>query len=65
MVKEPRFSNRHATMVKKPQTHFKSVVEQRRSTRKFEPGREVDRDVLDRIVDCGRWAPRSRTSSWA
>lgn len=36
---------------------FFDIIEQRRSTRKFEPGREVDRAVLDRIVNCGRWAP--------
>lgn len=36
---------------------FADVIRQRRSTRKFEPGRAVDRSVLERIVDCGRWAP--------
>lgn len=36
---------------------FFDIIEQRRSTRKFEPGRAVDRAVLDRIVNCGRWAP--------
>lgn len=36
---------------------FHEVIEKRRSTRKFEPGRAVAREVLDRIVDCGRWAP--------
>lgn len=36
---------------------FFDVIAQRRSTRKFEPGRDVDRAVLNRIVDCGRWAP--------
>ena len=39
------------------QTDFHTVIRQRRSTRKFEPGRRVDRAVLERIVDCGRWAP--------
>lgn len=33
------------------------VVRRRRSVRAFEPGREVGRDVLEKIVDCGRWAP--------
>ena len=36
---------------------FQDVIRKRRSVRKFEPGRAVDRDVLSRIVDCGRWAP--------
>lgn len=36
---------------------FQDVVRRRRSVRKFEPGRSVGREVLERIVDCGRWAP--------
>ena len=36
---------------------FQDVIRKRRSVRKFEPGRTVDKDVLERIVDCGRWAP--------
>ena len=36
---------------------FQEVVRRRRSVRKFEPGKVVGRDVLERIVDCGRWAP--------
>jgi nitroreductase len=36
---------------------FQDVIRRRRSVRKFEPGRSVGRDVLERIVDCGRWAP--------
>lgn len=36
---------------------FQEVIRARRSTRKFEPGREVERSVLERIADCGRWAP--------
>ena len=36
---------------------FQDVIRKRRSVRKFEAGREVGRDVLERIVDCGRWAP--------
>lgn len=36
---------------------FQDVIRKRRSVRKFEPGRKVGRDVLERIVDCGRWAP--------
>ncbi len=36
---------------------FQDVIHRRRSVRKFEPGRSVGRDVLERIVDCGRWAP--------
>ncbi|WP_171021701.1 nitroreductase family protein [Parasedimentitalea maritima] len=36
---------------------FQDVIRKRRSVRKFEPGRSVDRKVLERIVDCGRWAP--------
>lgn len=36
---------------------FQDVIRKRRSVRKFEPGRKVGRDVLERIIDCGRWAP--------
>ena len=36
---------------------FQDVIRRRRSVRKFEPGRSVGREVLERIVDCGRWAP--------
>ena len=36
---------------------FQDVIRRRRSVRKFEPGRRVSREVLERIVDCGRWAP--------
>jgi nitroreductase len=36
---------------------FQDVIRRRRSVRKFEPGRSVGRGVLERIVDCGRWAP--------
>lgn len=40
-----------------PNALFQDVIRRRRSVRRFEPGRSVDRDVLSRIVDCGRWAP--------
>jgi nitroreductase len=36
---------------------FRDVIRRRRSVRKFEAGKTVDRPVLERIVDCGRWAP--------
>jgi nitroreductase len=36
---------------------FQDVIRRRRSVRKFRPGRVVDRRALERIVDCGRWAP--------
>lgn len=36
---------------------FQDIIRKRRSVRKFQPGRSVGRDVLERIVDCGRWAP--------
>ncbi len=36
---------------------FQDVIRKRRSVRKFEPGRQVAREALERIVDCGRWAP--------
>jgi nitroreductase len=32
-------------------------VVRRRSVRAFEKGRHDGRDVLEKIVDCGRWAP--------
>ncbi|MCC6211030.1 MAG: nitroreductase family protein [Burkholderiales bacterium] len=34
-----------------------NVVRRRRSVRAFEKGRRVGRDVLEKIVECGRWAP--------
>jgi nitroreductase len=37
--------------------NFNAVIRDRRSTRKFEAGKKASREVLDRIVDCGRWAP--------
>lgn len=36
---------------------FDEVIRRRRSVRRFEPGRSVDRAALERIVECGRWAP--------
>jgi nitroreductase len=39
------------------QVPFQDVIRKRRSVRKFEPGRTINREVLRRIVDCGRWAP--------
>ena len=36
---------------------FQNVICNRRSVRRFEPGRKVERSVLERIADCGRWAP--------
>ena len=36
---------------------FYEIIEQRRSTRKFEPGRKVSKAALNRIIECGRWAP--------
>ena len=36
---------------------FQDVIRTRRSVRKFEAGRRVERDVLERIIDCARWAP--------
>lgn len=36
---------------------FAEVVRRRRSVRRFAAGRSVGRDALERIVDCGRWAP--------
>lgn len=36
---------------------FHEVIRRRRSVRKFEAGKNVGRDVLERIIDCGRWAP--------
>ncbi len=49
-------------MKNRPENDFKHVMERRRSTRKFQPGREVSHEVLDRIVDCGRWAPSGANS---
>ncbi len=39
------------------QSLFQDVIRKRRSVRKFEAGRSVSRAALERIVDCGRWAP--------
>lgn len=44
-------------MDNKTSNSFQEVVRRRRSVRKFEAGKAVGRDVLERIVDCGRWAP--------
>ena len=49
-------------MNERPPIDFRTVIECRRSTRKFLPGRAVDRGALDRIVDCGRWAPSGANS---
>jgi nitroreductase len=38
-------------------TLFQEVIRRRRSVRKFEAGKSVSREALQRIVDCGRWAP--------
>ena len=35
---------------------FRDVIRKRRSVRKFEPGRNIERAAIERIVDCGRWA---------
>ncbi len=41
------------------------VVRRRRSVRDFEKGRHVGRDVLEKIVECGRWAPSgANTQPW-
>ena len=41
------------------------VVRRRRSVRAFEHGRAVGREVLEKIVDCGRWAPSgANTQMW-
>lgn len=36
---------------------FIDIIRRRRSVRRFEPGRSVERGVLERIVEAGRWAP--------
>ncbi|MGR8920362.1 MAG: nitroreductase family protein [Gammaproteobacteria bacterium] len=33
------------------------IIRRRRSVRKFEPGRTVPREILESIVEAGRWAP--------
>ena len=40
-----------------PEPLFHEVIKSRRSVRKFESGRSVSKEALQRIVDCGRWAP--------
>ena len=44
-------------MTERTKPAFADVIRRRRSVRKFEPGKRVGRDALERIVDCGRWAP--------
>ena len=44
-------------MTKYNELFFNDVIRRRRSVRKFEPGKSVDKKTLERIVDCGRWAP--------
>ena len=52
-------------MPNEPSDSFQTIIRARRSTRKFESGREVDRACLDRIVDCGRWGPSgANTQCW-
>ncbi|MEM7345575.1 MAG: nitroreductase family protein [Chloroflexota bacterium] len=41
---------------------FMEIARRRRSVRKFEPGREVPREVLSQILDAGRWAPSGANS---
>ena len=36
---------------------FHEVISKRRSVRKFEPGKTISKKQLERIVNCGRWAP--------
>lgn len=40
-----------------PYPSFMEVVRHRRSVRKFEPGRQVPRETLLKIMEAGRWAP--------
>lgn len=41
------------------------VAKRRRSVRKFEPGREVPKEVLSQILEIGRWAPSgANTQPW-
>jgi nitroreductase len=41
---------------------FDEVIRRRRSVRRFEPGKTIDRAALERIVECGRWAPSGANS---
>ncbi|MEM7116491.1 MAG: nitroreductase family protein [Chloroflexota bacterium] len=42
-----------------------TVAKRRRSVRKFEPGREVSREILQQIMEIGRWAPSgANTQPW-
>lgn len=36
---------------------FYKLVAQRQSTRSFDPGRKVDREIIERILEAGRLAP--------
>ena len=38
-------------------THFIEVIRRRRSVRRFEPGRRIEREVLLKIAEAARWAP--------
>ena len=38
-------------------SNFFDVIKNRRSVRKFVKGKTIKRSSLERIVDCGRWAP--------
>ena len=44
-------------MSKNKEKLFYEVIKKRRSVRKFEPGNTVTKKSLEKIVDCGRWAP--------
>ena len=36
---------------------FRALVEQRRSIRGYDEGREVPEELITAILDCARWAP--------
>jgi nitroreductase len=42
--------------------HLIDVVRRRRSVRRFEAGRSVDRETLLKIAEAGRWAPTGANS---
>ena len=42
--------------------HLINVVRRRRSVRRFEPGRQVDRGTLLKIAEAARWAPSGANS---
>ena len=43
--------------------HFLDIIKRRRSVRRFEKGKKVERETLLKIAEAGRWATRNARSA--